>query len=271
MAGSNVVVLGAVVAAVTLWLWHRSNQDGSVAAAVRGLVERYYPSQSPSLVTLQRRTLRRMMETVSVGVSGQPLLPTSFEVSLAGDDSMRIADVQAWFTEGLVEAFEVACRERNWVLGGTPAVSVVCVDTAVAGAPLVRASFSPLTELDQRIHGVPPQAVRQTEVDEAVELVGAAGVWRVASGMTIGRDAAASVTLSDPVVSRQHARIETDASSPTGLSIVDLDSLNGISIDGDRISRAPLVEGLLLQFGPTIRLKVTTHTAGKQPVPSHTL
>jgi pSer/pThr/pTyr-binding forkhead associated (FHA) protein len=62
---------------------------------------------------------------------------------------------------------------------------------------------------------------------------------------TVGRDPACTVVLSDPSVSRRHARISAD-----GPTVEDLGSLAGTYVDGVRVTgRAPLHDGARLRLG----------------------
>ena len=52
-------------------------------------------------------------------------------------------------------------------------------------------------------------------------------------GMTIGRNPDSDIVLSDPLASRQHARI---AASDGRWFVADLDSLNGTFLNGERLT-----------------------------------
>jgi pSer/pThr/pTyr-binding forkhead associated (FHA) protein len=54
----------------------------------------------------------------------------------------------------------------------------------------------------------------------------------------LGRDTAADVELPDAEVSRQHARVERDATTGA-YHVVDLGSRNGLLVDGLKATRAP--------------------------------
>jgi len=87
------------------------------------------------------------------------------------------------------------------------------------------------------------------------------------TGSTIvGRDRDVAVRLSDPMVSKQHARIVvTDT-----IEIVDLGSTNGIEVDGRQVTRAPLVDGTPVQVGDSVlaavRQRRLSETAAASPV-----
>ncbi|MET4780458.1 FtsK/SpoIIIE domain-containing protein [Glaciihabitans sp. UYNi722] len=63
---------------------------------------------------------------------------------------------------------------------------------------------------------------------------------------TIGRGAGNAVKLSDPLVSQSHARIEISAD---GIDVVDLNSANGILVDGGLVPRLRLPSGQSVVLG----------------------
>jgi pSer/pThr/pTyr-binding forkhead associated (FHA) protein len=61
-----------------------------------------------------------------------------------------------------------------------------------------------------------------------------------ASGFVIGRGKASGLSIKDPNISRQHAMIEQQG----GLYwLVDMGSVNGTFVNGERITRKALAEG----------------------------
>ncbi|MBM2810690.1 MAG: domain/tetratricopeptide repeat protein [Chloroflexi bacterium] len=72
----------------------------------------------------------------------------------------------------------------------------------------------------------------------------------VSGAITIGRSAGSDIVIPDSAMSRQHARVEIDAG---GARISDLGSLNGVSVNGERISEPyPIAGGDLIRIGHTI-------------------
>lgn len=70
---------------------------------------------------------------------------------------------------------------------------------------------------------------------------------------TIGRDVANAVVVADPLISKQHARIEI---SPTAIDVVDLNSANGILVDGGLVPRLSLPSGQSFVLGDS-RISIT--------------
>jgi ATP-binding cassette subfamily C protein len=73
--------------------------------------------------------------------------------------------------------------------------------------------------------------------------------FHVAAPIVIGRDAACTVVLADPTVSRRHARVEP---TPAGLRVIDLDSGGGIWIGSQRLQDQILAAGDQFRIGSTV-------------------
>jgi S-DNA-T family DNA segregation ATPase FtsK/SpoIIIE len=66
----------------------------------------------------------------------------------------------------------------------------------------------------------------------------------------LGRDAASSdLTLSDPLVSKRHARVDVFSHA---VRLVDLNSANGIEVDGGLVTRIDLEDGDTVRLGDTV-------------------
>lgn len=76
---------------------------------------------------------------------------------------------------------------------------------------------------------------------------------------SIGRHPDSDVLLDDVTVSRRHAEIRRTATG--GLELVDVGSLNGSYVNGERVESAELAEGDLLQVGK-YRLVVVVGSGG---------
>lgn len=65
----------------------------------------------------------------------------------------------------------------------------------------------------------------------------------------LGRDAGADVVLADPLVSKRHARVDVFAHA---VRLVDLNSANGIEVDGGVVSRVDLEDGATVRIGDSV-------------------
>jgi pSer/pThr/pTyr-binding forkhead associated (FHA) protein len=66
--------------------------------------------------------------------------------------------------------------------------------------------------------------------------------------VTLGRDASNTIPISDPDVSRQHARVVRTGNSHI---LVDMESTNGTSVNGTRVSEVTLRPGDKVLLGST--------------------
>lgn len=85
-------------------------------------------------------------------------------------------------------------------------------------------------------------------------------VYDVGPGMVIGRDSHCPVRLSDPEVSRQHCQLTPGPDD--SLSLVDLGSVNGTTVNGTRITRTGLTDGDTVVVGATT-MRFTADGAGR--------
>jgi len=84
-----------------------------------------------------------------------------------------------------------------------------------------------------------------------------------ANGLVFGRDPASDVVFQDSQVSRRHARIAAD---DTGIYVEDLESANGVFVNGERIrGRLRLSVGDRIKIG---RQQVTMIVTDEEPQPS---
>lgn len=72
---------------------------------------------------------------------------------------------------------------------------------------------------------------------------------RVDSSVIIGRDGSCGVVLTDPSVSRRHARVEW---TPSGIRVVDLGSGNGVWVGADRVAETVVAPGQQFRIGSTV-------------------
>ena len=79
-----------------------------------------------------------------------------------------------------------------------------------------------------------------------------------APSLTIGRDPMSDIVLSDPEVSRYHARLTQTADG--GYKIEDMKSTNSTHVDGVRVGAEPirLVPSQTILFGSTVELRYDT-------------
>ena len=68
-----------------------------------------------------------------------------------------------------------------------------------------------------------------------------------AGSTTIGRDRDVDIRLTDPMVSKRHARLNV----ADAIEVIDLNSANGVIVDGDLVGRASLAPNAVVAIGDT--------------------
>ena len=136
-------------------------------------------------------------------------------------------------------------------------------DIALADAPLASGSTVTITAANAAPAAAQSEAAAILRVIEGPDK---GKDFRLSIGTKyLGRDAAQSdVTLNDDLVSKRHARIDV---SPTAVRIVDLNSANGLEVDGGLITRIDLEDGQTVRVGDTVlEAKILGDTAVAAPV-----
>jgi len=77
-----------------------------------------------------------------------------------------------------------------------------------------------------------------------------------AGHVSVGRDSANDVVLADPMVSKRHARLEVGAH----VEVVDLNSANGVLVDGVQMQRVRIEEGAPFVIGGTTLMLFLTRS-----------
>lgn len=118
-----------------------------------------------------------------------------------------------------------------------PAASAVVPPAAPLVPPPVRAPAYDLTQAIPRATSAPTGHLELPSGEHVV--IGAQGI-------VVGRGQEADVRLADASVSRRHAELALIDGRPT---VVDLQSTNGTTVNGERVQRAVLSDGDRITFG----------------------
>ena len=210
-------------------------------------------------VELARKLVKEMDDHKSVSVS-RVYVPNEYTIFLAPSDRRQFSDYEDKLCEELQEYLTEHARRERYVLLTSPQVKLETdedLDVGVFGIAtrLVRGERTP--------SGAPPAQAEagatmiykpEQNPDVAAPLPAAlvfAGERHELAGRTtlvLGRSKDADIQIPDPNVSRRHAELRYDG---TGYTLVDLDSTNGIEVDGKRVKELPLVDGTTFNLGST--------------------
>ena len=219
-------------------------------------------------VELARKLAKEMDEHRSVSVS-RVYVPNEYTLYLSPSDRDQFSGYEASLLGELQEYLIEHARREGYALLTQPRVLMETDDDldvgefgigtrmvqpkgadAVADAPQVEAGatmlYKPRTPVEA--DGVEPAAAPPAE-REVVTLVVDGRPYEVTKRrVVIGRSRECDIRLADPNASRQHAELRQDGAT---YWLVDLDSTNGLSVNGTRTKRAKLEPGDTITIGAT--------------------
>jgi hypothetical protein len=217
-------------------------------------------------VELARKLVKEMDEHRNISVS-RVYVPNEYTIYLSPGDREQFESYQQQLQDELAEYLAEHARRESYALLSPPRVRLETdddLDVGVFGIATRMVQTGPSEEAaDEAEPGATmvykPAPVQQpTEAASAVEL----GVQREIAVLTwdgqrhevekrrvvIGRSKDADVQVADPNVSRRHAELRQEG---TTYWIVDLDSTNGIEVNGKRVKRLKLEDGARFTVGST--------------------
>ncbi|MFL5938378.1 MAG: FhaA domain-containing protein [Gaiellaceae bacterium] len=214
-------------------------------------------------VELARKLAKEMDEGKTVSVS-RVYVPNEYSIFLAPDDREQFSSYEESLVDELEQYLAEHARREGYALLSDPRI-VFNTD-----ADLAVGEFGIATRMVQQRGGpsVPAQEPSATMIYRPAQQPTAAatpeelGVTREVVSLsvdgtsheltrqrtTIGRSRDCDVQIEDPSASRRHAEVRQEG---TAYWVVDLDSTNGLEVNGMRTKRAKLQNGDRITIGST--------------------
>jgi hypothetical protein len=196
-----------------------------------------------------------------VGLDGV-FVPNVYRFELSAEDHERFSGFEASLKAELAGVVKRTAADRAWRLQGPVRIELRSSDDVTVGTYELRGKVEAAAEAAPSRAPVAVAATPRAEGDAgartsvlpkqasggAALLVGGANGRRVPIGeeASLGRLPECEVTLDDPSVSRRHARIWRQSGSWV---IEDLNSTNGVKVNGAKVARADLADGDRLVLG----------------------
>jgi FHA domain-containing protein len=234
--------------------------ETKIAGLVEGAFGRAFRSELRP-VEIARKLAREMEEHKAISVS-RVYVPNEYAVYVSPEDRERFADYEDALVKELEGYLLEHARLEKLALLSRPQVVFHTDDRLSLGefgiqARLVRPPADDHAEPEQGEAGhtmiysaerlrrtggpPPPPSAKALVVSEGRRLV----VGR--SGAVIGRSRDCDIVVGDSNVSRRHAEVRP---TDDGWTIVDLDSTNGVTVNGRRVrGSAPLRGGERIELG----------------------
>jgi hypothetical protein len=215
-------------------------------------------------VELARKLVKEMDDHRTVSVS-RIYVPNEYSVYLSPADREQFSGFEDSLREELQEYLAEHARRESYVLLTPPRVKLETdaeLDVGVFGIAtrLVRGARPPQdapeaagggatmiykpTEQPERAAEKEPEVVRETTV---LTLDGARHEISERS-VVLGRSKDCDIRVADPNVSRRHAELRQEGAT---YWLIDLDSTNGIEVNGRRVKRLKLEDGTRFTIGAT--------------------
>ena len=218
-------------------------------------------------VELARKLAKEMDDHRTVSVS-RVYVPNEYTIYLSSDDRSQFESYEESLKLELQEYLTEHARRESYALLSSPSVLLETDDDLELGEfgiatrmvqPKGAAAAGPAPEPGATMIYKPRTPVaQQTEAVSAEEL----GMERERAVLTangerhevakrrvvIGRSKECDIQIPDPNMSRRHAELRQEGAT---YWIVDLDSTNGIEVNGQRTRRAKLSDGDTVKLGST--------------------
>jgi hypothetical protein len=243
--------------------------EHKIEALVEGVFGRAFRTNVQP-VELARKLAKEMDDHRQVSVS-RVYVPNEYGVFLSESDRTQFEGYEQSLVAELQEYLAEHARREGYALLSSPKVAIDTDEDLEVGefgiaTRMVQPERGSVEEEDAAAPPVEagatmiykPPAPAATEAASAVEL----GVEREVVALVedgqrheirkrrtvIGRSKDCDIQLADPNISRRHAELRQEG---TAYWIVDLDSTNGIEINGRRVKRVRLDEGDTVTIGST--------------------
>ena len=178
------------------------------------------------------------------------LVPNNFHVELSEADHQRLEGLGPQLPRELTEMLREHAAEQSYVFTGPVSISLEVSDDLTTGRFRVRSKAI----ASSRLAGGDPSDTQVRRATATLELNGER-LPLAPPGIVIGRGNDADLRIDDPGVSRKHIEIRVEepdelAAEPR-ITVHDLGSTNGMSVNGKRVDKATLADGATIRIGNT--------------------
>jgi hypothetical protein len=234
--------------------------------AVEGFFARAFRSGLQP-VELAKAIQRYAADYQQVGIDGV-FVPNVYRFELAADDHARFSGIESSLRTELADVLRRTAADRGWRLKGPVRIELAKSDSVRVGTYELRGKAEagepepaarPAAPREPQRTAVMPAQPRPAPLEPppprpapraALRVVTAGGGvgrrYALDRAAVIGRLPQCEISIDDPSVSRRHARVFREGST---WQVEDLDSTNGVKLNGAAVGRASLTHGDELQLG----------------------
>ncbi|MCH1865666.1 DUF3662 and FHA domain-containing protein [Nocardioides sp. CFH 31398] len=240
------------------------NFENKLEQAISGVFARAFRS-AVQPVEISAALQREVDNNAQILSRDRRLVPNDFHVELSPSDLERLAPYDSAMARELTDTLRQHAEQQSYVFPGPVSIAFEAAEDLTTGRFRIRSRAQakvtgrddvPADGYDER-GGHPGQGgYGQSRTARAVlEVNGTRHALR-APGLVVGRGTDADVRINDPGISRRHIEFRVgegraDQGSPLHLSVRDLGSTNGMTVDGVRVAQSPLGHGSTVKIGNT--------------------
>jgi len=177
------------------------------------------------------------------------LVPNDFTVELSPTDFDRLAPFSSTLTSELITLVQEHVTEQRYTLTGP--LKIEFTQTA----ELSTGRFRVRSRTTSAVTPVVGQRLTETAIRSSDVVIEVNGMKHPLSspGVVIGRGNDADLKIDDPGISRRHAQISiTQSGDGTSVTVTDLDSTNGVVLNGHKVSTGEVADGSEIRLGNTV-------------------
>jgi hypothetical protein len=190
--------------------------------------------------------LQREVDNSAHVLSRERLLaPNVFGVELSSQDYARLTPFRDTLAAELARLVNEHVEEQRYTLTGPINIDFVEADDLGTGR------FRVSSDTSAEVTPAAGQSVTETAIRRADVVIEVNGMQHPVSppGLVIGRSSEADLRINDPGISRKHARLSVSENAE--VTVTDLESTNGVILNGRRVTTAAAPDGSQIQLGNT--------------------
>ena len=199
-------------------------------------------------VEIEAALRREVDNTAQILSRDRRLAPNHFSVELSEADYARLTPYGGTLEAELAGLLQQHAADQHYVFAGPVQIDLICTEelstgrfrvAGAAAAPVAPAAWQRMTDT----------AVRRAPV--ILEVNGMQHPLEP-PGLVVGRGTEADLRINDPGISRRHAEIRVHPTEgDVAVSLLDLGSTNGTTVNGHRVQQATLEDGAEIRMGNT--------------------
>ncbi|MDR0283897.1 MAG: DUF3662 domain-containing protein [Propionibacteriaceae bacterium] len=220
-----------------------SQAEKKLEGAVGGVFARAFKGDVQP-VEITHQLTKELDQQAQILAQDKRLVPNDFLISLSKHDYARLFPYSKTMTAEITTDLREYAAEHDYIFSGPVSIQLEERPDLPVGRFLVASET--VAEVD-----APRTPTGLKSANLVVEVNGVRHPL-TPPGFTVGRGADADLRINDPGISRTHAQfVVTGSGSSLRVRILDLNSTNGILVDGRKVAEAELGDGSRIDIGKT--------------------